>query len=60
MGPDLVFVILSMDKEEIRKRVKDRHHGDDKAVELMEVNQQKTLNNSKLIKYYDPAYQQAV
>ena len=41
LGPDLVFVILNMDKEDIRKRVKDRHHGDDKAVELMEVNDQK-------------------
>eukprot|EP00091_Calanus_sinicus_P022987 TRINITY_DN7576_c0_g1_i3.p1 TRINITY_DN7576_c0_g1~~TRINITY_DN7576_c0_g1_i3.p1 ORF type:complete len:118 (+),score=36.63 TRINITY_DN7576_c0_g1_i3:244-597(+) len=36
LGPDLVFVILSMDKEEIRKRVKDRHHGDEHAVEMME------------------------
>jgi len=35
LGPDLLFVILSMDMDDVRKRVKERHHGDDSAVELM-------------------------
>lgn len=33
LGPDLVFVALNMDPEENRKRVKDRHHGEEDAVE---------------------------
>ena len=37
LGPDLVFVILSMDKEEVRRRVKARHQGEEQAVDLMEV-----------------------
>ena len=41
LGPDLVFVVLSMDKGEIRKRVKARHHGEEQAVEMMEVNKSK-------------------
>jgi len=35
LGTDLLFVILSMNMEDVRKRVKERHHGDDSAVELM-------------------------
>ena len=37
LGPDLVFVVLSMDKEEVRKRVKARHHGEEQAADIMEV-----------------------
>ena len=44
MGPDLVFVVLNMDKEEIRKRVKARHHGEEQAVEMMEVNNESKKN----------------
>jgi len=36
LGPDLIFVILSMDKEEVRKRVLARHHGDEQTQEMME------------------------
>jgi len=36
LGPDLIFVILSMDKEEVRKRVTARHHGEEQASEMME------------------------
>jgi len=36
LGPDLVFVILNMDMEEVKKRVKTRHHGEDQANEMME------------------------
>jgi len=36
LGPELVFVVLSMDAEENRKRVKARHHGEEQAVEMME------------------------
>ena len=38
LGPDLVFVVLNMDMEEVRKRVLARHHGEESAVEMMEVN----------------------
>ena len=37
LGPELIFVILSMDKEEVRKRVLARHHGEEQAAEFMEV-----------------------
>ena len=37
LGPDLIFVLLDMDKEEVRKRVKDRHHGEEQAADIMEV-----------------------
>jgi len=41
LGPDLVFVVLSMDAEENRKRVKARHHGEEQVVEMIEhVNKQ--------------------
>ena len=43
MGSDLVFVVLSMDKGEIRKRVKARHHGEEQAVEMMEVKLKKFI-----------------
>jgi len=36
LGPELIFVILSMDKEEVRKRVLARHHGDEQTQEMME------------------------
>jgi len=36
LGPDLVFVILNMDAEEIKKRVKARHHGEEQAVGMFE------------------------
>merc|ERR1711892_1211658 len=36
LGPELIFVILSMDKEEVRKRVLARHHGEEQAAEFME------------------------
>merc|ERR1712142_1102284 len=36
LGPDLMFVVLSMDKEELRKRLTARHQGDQQAAELME------------------------
>jgi len=35
LGPDLVFVVLSMDAEDMKKRVRERHHGDESAVEMM-------------------------
>ena len=38
MGPDLIFVVLTMDMEEVRKRLMARHHGDESVVEMMEVN----------------------
>ena len=37
LGPDLIFVILSMDKEDVRKRVTARHHGEEQASEMFEV-----------------------
>ena len=37
LGPDLIFVILSMDKEEVRKRVTARHGGQEQAADSMEV-----------------------
>jgi len=40
LGQDLLFVILSMDKEEVRKRVTDRHQGDEQAADLV-----KSVNN---------------
>ena len=51
LGPDLVFVILNMDMEEVKKRVKARHHGDDQANEMMEVNIRNSfrLTNKKLL-----------
>merc|ERR1711892_251463 len=36
LGPDLIFVILSMDEAEVRKRVTARHHGEEQASEMME------------------------
>merc|ERR1712123_54606 len=36
LGPDLIFVILSMDEEEVRKRVTARHHGEEQAAEMVE------------------------
>ena len=45
LGPDLVFVILNMDMEAVKKRVKTRHHGEDQANEMMEVN---ILNNFRI------------
>jgi len=35
LGRDLVFVILDMDMEDVKKRVKARHHGQDAATDLM-------------------------
>merc|ERR1712013_459441 len=35
LGKDLLFVILSMDKEDQRKRVTDRHQGSDQAADLV-------------------------
>jgi len=35
LGPKLVFVILSMDMDDVRKRVKERHHGEEAAAEMM-------------------------
>ena len=32
-----MFVILSMDREEVRKRVTDRHKGDEQAADLVQV-----------------------
>jgi len=37
LGKDLFFVILSMDKEEQRKRVTERHQGDEQAADLMQL-----------------------
>ena len=37
LGPDLIFVVLTMDMEEVKKRVMIRHHGDESAVEMFEV-----------------------
>jgi len=34
LGKDLLFVILSMDKEEVRKRVTDRHQGNEQAADM--------------------------
>jgi len=34
-GQDLMFVILSMDREEVRKRVTDRHKGDEQAADML-------------------------
>jgi len=36
LGPDLLFVILSMDKEEVKKRVTERHQGDEQAADLVQ------------------------
>jgi len=36
LGPELIFVILSMDTEEVRKRILARHHGEEQAAEFME------------------------
>jgi hypothetical protein len=38
LGPDLIFVGLDMAMEEVRERVKARHHGEEQAAELLEVN----------------------
>jgi len=35
LGKDLLFVILSMDKEDQRKRVTDRHQGNEQAADLV-------------------------
>jgi len=35
LGQDLMFVILSMDREEVRKRVTDRHKGDEQAADML-------------------------
>jgi len=35
LGPDLVFVVLNMDDEEIKKRVLARHKGDETALKMM-------------------------
>ena len=37
LGPDLVFVILTMDDEDVRRRLKDRHGDKDEALDLLEV-----------------------
>ena len=37
LGPDLIFVVLTMDMEEVKKRVTDRHHGDESAFEMFKV-----------------------
>ena len=37
LGPDLVFVVLRMDMEEVKKRVLARHGGNEKVVEMFEV-----------------------
>ena len=47
LGPDLVFVILNMDMEEVKKRVKARHHGDEASTEMMEVNIQNNFRIDK-------------
>ena len=38
LGPDLVFVVMDMDIEDVRKRVATRHGGHEGAVEMMTVN----------------------
>ena len=35
LGSDLLFVILSMDMDDMKKRVKERHHGEDAANDIM-------------------------
>merc|ERR1712212_1389074 len=35
LGQDLMFVILSMDREEVRKRVTNRHKGDEQAADML-------------------------
>lgn len=37
LGPDLMFVVLSMDKEEAKKRLAERHQGQEEVVEMLEV-----------------------
>ena len=37
IGPDLVFVVLSMDKEDVRERLCTRHMGDKKMVDTLMV-----------------------
>ena len=38
LGPDLIFVVLTMDMEEVKKRVIARHNGNESVQELFEVN----------------------
>ena len=37
LGSDVVFVLLNMSKENMRKRLHVRHHGEETAIRLMEV-----------------------
>merc|ERR1711936_1274937 len=38
LGPDLVFVFLNMDAEDVRDRVLKRHHGDEEAADMLMTN----------------------
>ena len=37
LGPDLMFVVLGMEVEEVKKRVLTRHKGDEGALDMMMV-----------------------
>ena len=49
IGPDLVFVILRMSNEDRRKRVVERHLGDENITDIMDVGSQYYLVKSWII-----------
>ena len=53
MGPDLVFIHLTMTKEEKCKRLMHRHDGNEQIVEIME-NFEKIMNDHDRKDYPEP------
>ena len=49
IGPDLVFVILKMSNEDRRKRVVERHLGDENITDIMDVGSQYYLVKTWMI-----------
>ena len=45
IGPDLVFINLQMSSEDRRKRVLERHVGDEASADMMDVSIHLHLNN---------------
>ena len=37
LGPDFIFVLLEMDLDTTKERLRKRHHGDEQAVEMLAV-----------------------
>ena len=43
LGPDLVFIVLTMNQEEVRKRLMDRHNNQQETVNFLMVSNMESL-----------------